>query len=309
MRAALVPGPALLVLLAAAAAAQQPQAAVVPAAITVGDVFHVAIRVELPPGASVHAPDALPLPPDLEPAARRELRIDTAGGVRRATLVYPLAAWRPGSYELEPVTIAVVSDGAESTHTVQIPAFDVRSVLPADTAGLDPRAAKDVFGANRLWWPILLALLAALVIGALLYRWWRRRQPAPEPAVITPAILPRAAALARLDELRSAGLLERGEVRLFYERLTETLRHYAATLDGAWGVDLTTTELAARGRPGRAPDIRELVRILDTADLVKFARAQAAQQTALRDLAVARAWVEAAEPETTEAGTDDRRAA
>jgi hypothetical protein len=286
---------AMALFLATPAAAQQ--AAVVPHEITVGDVFHVAIRVDLPAGATLSAPDTLALPPDLEMAGTREVRVDTAGGVRRATVLYPLAAWRPGSYSIATVTVQVVTDGAARAVAVTPPPFSVRSVLPADTAGLEPRPARDVMGGSRLWWPILLALLLAAAIATALYIWWRRRAPRAEPGVTpaVPAVLPRDAAMARLDELEAAGFIERDEMKPFYEELTETLRRYAAAVRPGWGTDLTTTELAARIGAVDA-DGAELLRVLGGADLVKFARGRAAREEARRDLAAARDWVLRTDP-------------
>lgn len=284
----------LFVLCADAVEAQQPRAAVVPQTITVGDVFHAAVRVDLPGGMRVVAPDSLVVVDDVENAGRREVRMDTAGGGgRSAMLMYPLAAWRPGSYELQPVTLRLI-DGARDTEVnVRLPAFEVTSVLPADTAGIDAKPAKDVLGANRLWWPILLALLIAALVAAALYVWWKRRRPAEEPVVFTPATPPLEVALAQFAALRREGLADRGEFREFYGRLTGTLRHYAAATEPRWSVDLTTSELAARLRADiGVQDALELTRILAAADMIKFARAGSARDEANRDLDAARQWVE-----------------
>jgi hypothetical protein len=279
----------------APAAAQQATAAVVPSEITVGDVFHAVLRVTLPAGASAVAPDSLVLPDDLELAGRREFRTDTVDGVPRLSAIYPLTAWRPGTYDLPGVTLGVVRDGRQSTLTVSLPSFEVTSVLPGDTTDITPREAKDVLGGNRVWWPIILALLLALAVAAALWYWWRRRQqpePQAEPAPVV--VIPREEALARLDALRQSQLIERGEVREYYGRLTETLRQYAASLDPSWSGDLTTSELAMRmdGARGGA----ELLRILGGADMVKFARAAPEPAAAYADLDAARRWVEHAEP-------------
>ncbi|HUF50516.1 MAG TPA: hypothetical protein VMN60_06770 [Longimicrobiales bacterium] len=300
--------PALFLLLCAgAASAQRPTSAVVPQSITVGDVFHAAVRIELPPRTDVLAPDSLPLPADLELAGRREIRYDTAGGRRVATILYPLTAWRPTQYELPVITLRLVGDGASSSVTVALPGFAVTSVLPLDTTGIEPRGAKDVFGANRLWWPLLLALLLAAAIAIGLYMWWRRRRPVAEEVVV-PAVPPRAAVLAALDALERDGLIERGELRLFYIRLTEALRHFAAALEPRWSVDLTTTELAQRMRAAQgAAAAVDLVRILGTGDMVKFARARADAATARADLGAARAWVDRISADVPE--QEPRRAA
>lgn len=297
-------------LLAVPLHAQRPQAAVVPQSITVGDVFHAAIRIELPAGSDIAAPDSLALPADLEQAGRREIRYDTAGGARRATVLYPLTAWRPGAYTLPPLTLQVVGDGRRTGEEVAFPAFDVASVLPADTAQLEPKGAKDVLGASRVWWPILLGLLAAALAAFALWWWWRRRRAVEEPVPLAPVVPPRQAALARLNALRSSGLLERGEMREYYGRLTEILRHYAAAVDPAWSVDLTTSELTGRMRAAqRHVEMLELVRILGAADLVKFARVSAPADAARGDLDAARAWVERTGPRSADAASHERQAA
>jgi hypothetical protein len=302
---------ALLLYGALPAGAQQPQAAVVPDAITVGDVFHAAIRVDLPAGTSLLAPDSLALPADVEPAGRREVRMDSVNGVPRATVIFPLTAWRPGSYDMPPLAVRVVRDGAETVMSVQLPSFTVRSVLPGDTTGVEPRPAKDVFGASRLWWPILLGLLLAAAVAAALWYWWRRRtvtEPVAEPVPV-PAVVPREAALAQLDALWREGLIERGELREYYIRLTETLRRYTASLDPSWSADLTTAELSARMRSAGYTEGLELVRLLGTADLVKFARARTTPDAAGADFAAARRWVEHTEPPGSAVGSEERRAA
>jgi hypothetical protein len=288
------------ILLAAAVGAygQSPQTAVrahvavLPRDISVGDVFHVAVRLDLPAGAALAAPDSLALPDDLEQAGRRSLRVDSAAGARRVTVVYPLTAWRPGSYTLPEVVLGMVANGTRTDVVAEVPPFDVRSVLPADTAGIEPQPAKDVLGANRLWWPILLGLLLLALSAVALYYWWRRRTPIAVAPALMPAIPPRAVALAQLDELQRSELLSRGELKRFYQRLTEVLRHYVASLDGGFGVDLTTSELSLRMRGTGGAEVLELVRILGAADLVKFARARCPVDTAQQDLAAARDWVE-----------------
>jgi hypothetical protein len=305
----------LLLLVTAGAHGQRPQAAVLPEAITVGDVFHAAIRLDVPAGASIVAPDALDLPADIEHAGHRIVRVDTAGGVNRVTVLYPLTAWRPGDHALPPATVGYVVAGARQEAVAAFPPFAVRSVLPADTAGIEPRPARDVLGASRLWWPILLALLLAVIVAAALAWWWRRRRRQEIPVLtVVPAVPPRTAALARLDELERSDLLARGDFRTFYQQLTEVLRRYAAAVEPAWGVDLTTAELAGRIRAGDTGSA-DLLRILRAADLVKFAKAGAAAEAARRDLADARTWVEqtdaAAAPGEAAAATDagERRVA
>ena len=295
---------------AASLPAQQPQVAVVPAAITVGDIFHAAIRLDLAAGDELIAPDTLALPEDVEAAGRRELRVDSAGGARRVTVLYPLAAWRPGTYELPQIALQLRTAEGTRPLQVQLPGFTVSSVLPEDTAGIQMKGAKDVLGANRIWWPWLLLLLLVL-LAVLAYLWWRRRHRAEEPVVSALPVPAREVALERLAALRRSGLLERGELKPFYAELSETLRHYAATVAAEWSVDLTTTELAQHIRK-RDVSLLDLIRVLGTADLVKFARARPPSDAGLRDLAAAESWIErtsAPAPAAADADAEPRRVA
>jgi hypothetical protein len=291
--------------------AQQPETAVVPETITVGDVFHAAVRLALPNDVELLAPDSLELPEDVEAAGARQLRVDTAGGASRVTVLYPMAAWRPGSYELPRIALQLRTPQGLRRLQVRLPGFAVRSVLPEDTTGIQMKAAKDVLGANRLWWPwLLLALL--LLLAVLAYLWWRRRRRVEEPVIVTPPVPAREVALARLAALRRSGMLERGEFKPFYAELSETMRHYAATVTAAWSVDLTTTELAHQIRRHDAT-LLDLIRVLGTADLVKFARARPSAETGFRDVDAAESWVErTSTPEPVPAGaetTEPRRVA
>ncbi|MGH7444250.1 MAG: hypothetical protein ACREKM_05215 [Longimicrobiales bacterium] len=288
--------------------AQSVSTAVVPETITIGDVFHAAVRVELPRGAEPIFPDTLALASeDMEAAGRVRVSVDSAGGARYATAIYPLTAWRTGTaLQLPDVSFAIRSGGAQEIVTAAFPSFVLSSVLPADTAGIAPKPAKDVWGANRVWWPWLLAAAALLLALAVAYYLWRRRRPRAVVVEPGPLISPREAALTRLAHVREAGLVERGELKTFYSEITGALRTYLEAVDRDLGADLTTSELAGHTRRRGAPGpLLELLQFLGNADLVKFARARPAAADAYRDLDAARAWIEhyagpAAEPAALE---------
>jgi hypothetical protein len=269
-----------------------PQTAVLPRSITVGDVIHAAIRITVAPGTSVVFPDTLAVPADVEAAGRRIVRVDTAGGAVVHTAAWPLAVWRPDSVRLPPAEVRVSGPAGEEVVTASFPRFALESVLPADTTGIQPRPAKDVLGANRLWWPWLLLLALLALAAALAYWWYKRRKPAPVVAPII-AVSPRERALEQLDRARAAGLVEAGAMKEFYSLVSDALRHYIAALAPQWSPDLTTSELAGRMR-GLTIDreAAELLGILGEADLVKFARRRPGAEDALRRWGTARSWVE-----------------
>jgi hypothetical protein len=276
------------------AAAQRGAAALDPDSATVGQVVRVAVMVTRPAGTEATFPDSLALPPDMEAAGPRTLHADSAGD-RRVTAVYPVTAWRPGRTPLGTVAVAFSGPGS-GTIEVRLPDLVVVSVLPVDTTGIEARPPRDVLGPDRVWWPLILGLLVAAAVAALAWWLWRRHRARTSdqgPAAL-PVADPREEALAALARAGELPLDEPSQVKFFHARLTAALRRYAATLESRLGVELTTTELAAR--VGAEPACAPLLAILRRADLVKFARQRATAEASHATLASARAWVEAWPP-------------
>ena len=262
--------------------------------VRVGDQLGVALQLELPAGTTVSGPDTLDLQGDIENAAPKRVLVDTLpSGTLRHRLIYPITAWRPGSLPLPEVTLGLTEGGVERTVRVALPALAVLTVLPADTANIQPKPPRDVWGASRLWWPLLLgALFLLLVIGVVV--WWWRRRPRKPVAAAQPALAllrPGDWALRELERLVAAHLIERGDYQRFYVELSAILREFLERTDHNWSTDLTTRELADRLYAMQA-DARIPIDVLSRADLVKFARQQHGAEQAARDIADARVWVE-----------------
>jgi hypothetical protein len=286
----------LLLLVPVALGAQQVRTAIVPQDITVGDVFHIVLQVVPAPEGGVAFPDSIVLPPDLEPAGRRELRQDTITQGVRLSAVYPVTGWRPGTHELSPVRLRLGAGASERVATAALPAVLIRSVLPADTAGVQPKPARDVLGANRLWWPWLLLVMTALLVLAAII-WHRQRRAALFPPVAVPGRSAREEALLALERARASGALEAGDHKRFYSEVSAALRWYLAALDPGLGTDLTTSELAsALRRQGQEGATAVLQRVLRASDLVKFARRIPEVNDALHEWQQARDWVCSYEP-------------
>jgi len=116
---------------------------------------------------------------------------------------------------------------------------------------------------------LLLAALAAL----LLRLWLKSRRRKQTPEAPAPAEPPEAILARSLDTLESeVAALPRD---VFYERLAQALRAYAAAATGVPATDLTTTELdrELKRRAGVSAEGRKaLIEALRRADLAKFAR-------------------------------------
>ena len=286
-------GGLVLLLLPAALAGQQVRTAVLPQDITVGDVFQVVIQVGPVITGTVIFPDSLMLPADLEPAGRRLLRQDTVAGGTRWTASYPVTGWQPGQHALPDARVQLSAGGRGLAAAAVFPDVVIRSVLPQDTAGVQPQAARDVLGGTRVWWPWLLLLALVLLAVALVARWYRKRRPRQPVLPPAPAASPRDAALLALDRARASGALQAGDLKRFYSDISSALRGYLVALDPGLGTDLTSSELVLALRAaGHDGQITDLHRVLHAADLVKFARSRPAVGAAEADWARARGWVE-----------------
>ena len=274
-------------------AGQEVRVAVAPDTVTVGDIFHVAVRLDLPPGFRIESPDSLDVSGDIENAGRPRVSSQPReGGGQRLTLAYPLTAWRPGPVSLPPLPLRLIGPGEDArTLDLRLPGAVVRSVLPPDTAGIEPQPLKDVLGGERVLWPILLALALLAAAAAGLIVWLRRRRRADAP-VLAPALPPRERALAALDRARELGLVEAGEVKAFYTLITDALREFLEAMEPSWSRDLTTSEVLAALRGELDPQAWEaLARVCEAADMVKFARRRPDAPVAFEEWQAARDWV------------------
>jgi hypothetical protein len=264
--------------------------------------------VILPRSAEASFPDSLPLPEDVEAAASRVITRDSVDADRDAvTATWGLTAWRPGAYSLDAVDVEVADSGRSDVLRASFGPLRVASVLPADTAGIEPEPPRGVIGPDRAWLPILgLALLVAVLVAAGVWAWRRR----PRPVAVVAATPPRERALAELERIRRSGLLESGRYREFCSATTGVVRTYLADLSSDWGTDLTTTELAFALRaepaplPARLVDARAavidgdapdpavaMVRLLGAADVLKFTGARGTAAGVERLWGRARDWV------------------
>jgi len=142
-----------------------------------------------------------------------------------------------------------------------------------------------VFAAGLPWGWILLG--AALVVLAAWAAWRRGRRRAAGGGPEGPPLSPEERARRELEALLASGLWEGGGTRAFYERLASILREYLEARHGLPATRLTTHDLGRRLRragldPSRAGAAREL---LDSCDMVKFAKHRPGSEDRDKDLA------------------------
>lgn len=126
-------------------------------------------------------------------------------------------------------------------------------------------------------WPLIIALIVlgglgvGVGVGWVVRRWLesRRREPAPY-------VDPRPAhviALEQLHRLAAEGLLEAGQIKAYYFRMSEIVRDYLERRFGFPAPEMTSDEIRARlaGLPIATEARLSLDDFLSETDLVKFA--------------------------------------
>jgi len=151
---------------------------------TVGDTIWLERSVETPAGAEVRAAQWTPAEPMGllgHPVIRR---IGT-----RTVVSYPAVAWAAGTLQVEvPGPIVIRSDGTTDSLPAEARTLIIASVLPdsipPERVPVQPEAGIVVERITSPY-PVLVALLAAILVFAPLAAWWLRRGP-PMPSFKTP---------------------------------------------------------------------------------------------------------------------------
>jgi uncharacterized repeat protein (TIGR01451 family) len=193
---------------------------------------------------------------------------------------YLITSFDSGYYQVPPTYAEIKNEnGIKRFYSDYLPLEVMRvKIAPPDTTAkifdiVKPYRAPMTIG-EILPWILLAALLAAAiwVIIKLIKRFKKiKREPEevinPDPAHIV--------AFRDLEKLRKEQLWQKGEVKLYYSRLTEILRQYLENRYGVFSLEMTTSEtLEALVKTGFKKDelYSTIKTILNGSDLVKFAK-------------------------------------
>jgi hypothetical protein len=283
--------------------------------VTVGDSVTVGFRVRLDERDLLF--DTIPQPVGAVPPGVRVLSVEKLQRTPdrifhgQARLVF----YRPGRQPV-PVFGLPFMRAVKGLSRGMLPSesafVEIRSTLPAGNPPL--KDIRDLEPIPML--PLLPLLLTALLLAgaALLARGFRKRRgrrtvAAPEPAtgIAAPSPTPYDVAARELARIEKQQWPRLGEVARHYEAVVDVLRDYLETGQGVPARERTTAELLWSLPPHLAFEgLRErFQRLLDEADLVKFARlepdSRSAQAFLLGCKELLDQWHSASVPELTDA--------
>ena len=268
-----------------------------PSEISIGDLVRVIIEVEHAPHLVLSLPEQPGSLGSFEVRSVEELEPTTTEARVTSRWNLTVSTFETGPQTFPGVELTVTGSSAGpftvTTDSVQL---EVQSVLPEEAEDiLDIKSPLDV---PRAWWTYWPWLVAGLLPGLLAWWFWRRRKRGVTGSGAgRPLLTPEEEALAALRALEASGLLRGEQVKPFYTKLSEILRHYLWRRFGIVALEATTPEIVLQlSETGAGALSGPANSILQECDLVKFARLKPPREKGFAAIGEARNLVEKGRP-------------
>jgi hypothetical protein len=240
--------------------------------ILIGEPIKLTFEVRIPMGQSVtwFNLDSIPRFEFIEKG-----KVDTADNIdgKQYHQELTITSFDSGTVVIPPMVIQVAG---KSYATDSIPVEVSYAQLDISK---DYRDIKDIEEVPKpawmAWIPWILGAVTLIAVGVIVYLLRKPKKPVQAPQPVQPKLSPYEEALQALEELRKQGL-QNGEVKTYYSRLNDILRVFMFRKLKIATLEKTNEELIAQLRqvPMDRESFNQLVRALQMADFVKFARYQ-----------------------------------
>jgi len=203
-------------------------------------------------------------------------------GFARIRHEYLVTSFDSGFYQVPPVYAEMKTESGIKRFYSDYSLLKVLrvNISPPDTASgifdiIDPGKVPVTFG------EIMPFILAILVVAALVWLllYLRKRYKKHETTLVktVPNEPAHVIAFRELEKLKEEKLWQRGEVKLYYSKLTEIIREYLMNRFSVPALEMTTLETLEALRKNGVEEnetFRKLRTVLTGGDLVKFAKYQ-----------------------------------
>lgn len=211
-----------------------------------------------------------------------------------------ITTYELGEFILDPVSVRYQTlQGEEKVIETNRLYVTVTSVDASGKPKTDIRDVKGVLELPRRWGWLVGTLLFILATAAGVFGWqqWKKRSLA-SPETQEPPLSPEDEALLRLSRLFDSDLLRQGRLKEYFLALSEILRNYFERRFEILAIESTTSEiLIDLVEKGIAQSLLEKIReVLETADLVKFAKSKPSASEILKINRLSKAVIEEARP-------------
>jgi hypothetical protein len=249
--------------------------------IYIGDQIKFTVTVDAPDGLRLSLPAFKDtLIKNIEILSGPKVDSTRQKGRLKIVQKYIVTSFDSGRYQVPPVFAEIKNESGLKRFYSDYSLLEVIRVriAPADTVTkifdiVKPYRAPITVG-DILPWVLIASVISALVWLAVRYI----RKLKKSAGEIETIIIPDPAhviAFRKLEKLNEEKLWQKGEIKLYYTRLTEILRQYLENRFSVFSLELTTSEtLDALVKEGFKKDVsyQQLKGILTNADLVKFAK-------------------------------------
>lgn len=219
------------------------------------------------------------------------LKIDTTKNKDRITLqrIYALTQFDSGAYTIPPQRIAINEEpfftdsfnirvGDVAVDTTKQKLYDIKPLIEVEKNNA------------RIWKIALFVLLGLLLVGGIVYWFFLRKKPLTEEEKVA-LLPPYDRALLQLKELENSRYLIQDEYKKYYSELTDIVRSYLEEDANVSALESTTDQLIEKLELLRdageltieEETIGQFKKVLQTADLVKFAKSKPPTSTAEQD--------------------------
>lgn len=266
----------------------------------IGDYIRVAITTEgdssylyaMPPAESLSGFDLISV------GTMDTLHSPGKYSIRR-NLIY--SVYDSGAYYFPQVPVAFRKQHDTTTYFAladSVP-FTVQTVAVDTTAAIKPiKDVKNVRVVNLTWLYITGGIILLVLAGIFIYYRFIKNRKKKIFAPVEKVIPLHESTLARLRALEEKKLWQQDELKAYYSELTEIIRDYMEQRLQIKALESTTDEIIDQlRRKGLAPQLIEnILFILDTADMAKFAKSKPLPNENLRAMALAVDFVNATPP-------------
>nr|WP_313847401.1 BatD family protein [Allomuricauda olearia] len=249
--------------------------------IKIGEQIKYTITVETDSTDVVHFPEGQTFSP-LETV--EAIIGDTLKNNNRVILqrIYSLTQFDSGAYTIPPQRIAI-NEQPFFTDSFNIKVADV-AVDTTKQKMYDIKPLMQVERSNaELWKTLLWVLLGLLIVGGLVYWFFLRKKPLTEEEIVA-LLPPYDRALLELKKLENSRYLIQDEYKKYYSELTDIVRLYledevhVSAMESTTGQLMSKLEMLKDAGELKLDDetLHQFQNILQTADLVKFAKSRPA---------------------------------
>ncbi|RKY91665.1 hypothetical protein DRQ15_04425 [candidate division KSB1 bacterium] len=192
---------------------------------------------------------------------------------------YTISTFDIGEFEIPPLTIFYTLPGDTTRQALRTEPIKivVESVKPSEAG--DIKDIKPQVEVPRNWRRIILfasaGVLVVLLILGVIYYLKKRRAGEPlfpaKPEILRP---PHEVAFEELEQLKNSDLLQKGEIKLYYIRISDIIRRYIEGRYQIPAIEMTTTDLLQNMHQAEIDEghIQLVQQFLELCDLVKFAK-------------------------------------